>query len=95
MLNQYLEKEQESRAIGEVATLPERTYQADEVSSSVLSLSIEQPEPPAEQYSGGWFDGLIGEKPRYPGLKTYWSGYQQGLREYYATLAGIELPNDC
>ena len=52
-------------------------------------------EPPAEQYSGGWFDGLIGEKPRYPELKGYWSGYQQGLREYYATLAGIELPNDC
>ena len=56
---------------------------------------VQQPEPPTEQYSGGWFDGLIGEKPRYPELKLYWSGYQQGLREYYAELAGIGLPNDC
>ncbi len=62
---------------------------------TTLSESIEQPEPLAEQYSGGWFDGLIGEKPRYPELKTYWNGYQQGLREYYANLAGIELPIDC
>ena len=80
MLNHYREKEQENRVIRKVTT---------------LSKSIEQPEPPAEQYSGGWFDGLIGEKPRYPGLKLYWSGYQQGLREYYANLANIELPNDC
>ncbi len=77
MLNQYLEKEQENRA---VATLPKST---------------KHPEPPAEEYSGGWFDGLIGEKPRYPERSVYWSGYQQGLREYYANLAGIELPNDC
>ena len=80
MLNHYREKEQENRVIGAVTT---------------LSQSTKNPEPPAEQYSGGWFDGLIGEKPRYPELKVYWSGYQQGLREYYATLAGIELPNDC
>ncbi len=77
MLNYYLQKEQENRAV------------------TTLSKSTEQIEPPEDQYSGGWFDGLIGEKPRYPGLKAYWSGYQQGLREYYATLAGIELPNDC
>lgn len=62
---------------------------------TTLSESTKHPEPPTEQYSGGWFDGLIGEKPRYPELKLYWSGYQQGLREYYANLAGLELPNDC
>ena len=71
--------------------------QIDQENRAVTTLpeSPKHPEPPTEQYSGGWFDGLIGEKPRYPELKVYWSGYQQGLREYYATLAGIELPNDC
>ena len=81
MFDLYLSVEQEKREKQEL----------EQVEFSINRSSS----PVTEQYSGGWFDGLIGETPRYPELGDYWSGYQKGLREYYATLAGIELPNDC
>ena len=36
-----------------------------------------QSEAPTGLYSKGWFDGLIGDKPRYRELEPYCLGYQE------------------
>ncbi len=56
--------------------------------------SAKEYEPATELYSGGWFDGLIGDKSRYPELEIYWSGYSQRNREYWCKKKGITLSND-
>ena len=53
--------------------------------------STNQPKPTTEKYSGGWFDGLIGENPMYPENSDYWSGYSLGYREYWCSKKGVEL----
>ena len=52
-----------------------------------------QPKPPTEKYSVGWFDGLIGENPMYPENSDYWSGYSLGYREFWCKQKGVELSN--
>lgn len=44
-----------------------------------------------EKYSGGWFDGLIGETPMYPENTDYWSGYSLGYREFWCRQKSVEL----
>ena len=58
---------------------------------NVVNESTNQPKPPTEKYSGGWFDGLIGENPTYPENSEYWSGYCLGNREFWCRHKGIEL----
>ena len=43
-------------------------------------------------YSGGYFDGLIGDKPTHPEIHSYWSGYETGCREYWAKKLNVEIP---
>ena len=45
-------------------------------------------------YSGGFFDGLIGLEPSKPEEHSYWSGYQTGYREYWATKLSVEIPTE-
>ncbi len=78
MLDYYLEKEQENRV---------------KEATNALKKSVNQHKPPTEPYSGGWFDGYIGDKPRYPENGSYWSGYSLGNREYWCKQKGIELPS--
>ena len=59
--------------------------------SNRLSKSTNQPKPTTEKYSGGWFDGLIGEKPMYPENSDYWSGYSLDNREFWCRHKGVEL----
>ena len=56
-----------------------------------LNKSAHQPKPPTEEYSEGWFNGLIGEIPMYPENDNYWSGYSLGNREYWCSQKGVEL----
>ncbi len=76
MLGQYTKKRQGKR-------IPE--------TSNRLRKSTSQPESPTEKYSGGWFDGLIGENPMYPENSEYWSGYSLGCREFWCSKKGVEL----
>ncbi len=61
--------------------------------SNRLRKSANQPKPPTEKYSGGWFDGLIGDKPMYPENSDYWSGYSLGYREFWCRHKGVTLSN--
>ncbi len=61
---------------------------------NALEESVNQPEPPTELYSGGWFDGFIGEQPLHPELWDYWKGYSQGNRKYWCKQKGITLPEE-
>ena len=76
MLDYYTKKEQGNRT-------PEVL--------NVVKKSTSQPKPPTEKYSGGWFDGLIGENPLYPENSEYWTGYCLGNREYWCRKKGVEL----
>ena len=80
MFDLYLSLEQEKREKQELERIEEQ---------------INNSSPPVtEQYSGGWVDGYINDKPRYPENWEYWSGYSQGNREYWCQQKGIELPSD-
>ena len=45
---------------------------------NALKKSVNQPKPPTEKYSGGWFGGLIGDKPLYPENSEFWCS-QKGV----------------
>ena len=79
MLDYYIRKEQGNRVCE---------------AFNALSESAHQTNLPTELYSGGWFDGLIGDQPRYPDIETYWSGYSLGNQEYWCKKKGITLSND-
>ena len=79
MLDYYIEKEQENQVQGAI---------------NAFEDSLNQAEPPRELYSGGWFDGYIGDKPLHPELWEYWEGYSQGNREYWCKQKGITLPEE-
>ncbi len=76
MLGHYIKKQQGN-------LIPE--------AANSLRKSTNQPKPPTEKYSGGWFDGLIGENPMYPENTEYWSGYSLGYREFWCKCKGVEL----
>ncbi len=58
---------------------------------NAFKQSTNQTKPPTEKYSGGWFDGLIGENPMYPENSDYWSGYSLGNREFWCKEKGVTL----
>ena len=58
---------------------------------NIVKESTNQAKPPTEEYSEGWFNGLIGEIPMYPENDNYWSGYSLGNREYWCSQKGVEL----
>ena len=59
--------------------------------SNTFKQSVNEPKPPTEKYSEGWFNGLIGEIPIYPENDNYWSGYSLGNREFWCRQKGVEL----
>ena len=52
-----------------------------------------EPELDTDLYSEGYFLGYIGAEPTRPEDYSYWSGYQLGHREYWATKLGVEIPS--
>lgn len=51
-------------------------------------------EKETDYFSVGKFDGLIGCQPTQVENHGYWSGYQIGLRKYWASKKGIELETE-
>lgn len=68
-----------------------QVFLSDEILPNTVKKSGNHPKAPTEKYSGGWFDGLIGENPMYPENNNYWSGYTLGNREYWCRQKEVEL----
>ena len=47
-----------------------------------------------DYFSVGKFDGLIGGEPTRVEDRGYWSGYQIGLRQYWAKKLGITIATE-
>ena len=47
-----------------------------------------------DKHSRGYFEGYIGMKPAHPEDYIYWSGYEVGIREYWANKLGVEIPTE-
>jgi len=45
-------------------------------------------------YSEGYLEGYWGCEPSHLEQQSYWSGYQIGIREYWAKKLGVMIPTE-
>ena len=45
-------------------------------------------------YSEGYLEGYWGCEPSHLEQQSYWSGYQIGIREYWAKKLGVVIPTE-
>ena len=87
---------------------PLNKYKLKETKMTYLHLSLEQSNLEQQElegireanrlntdlYSEGYFEGYTGGEPSYPEQHSYWSGYQIGIREYWAKKLGVVIPTE-
>ncbi|MEL6928193.1 MAG: hypothetical protein AAFO95_06140 [Cyanobacteria bacterium J06600_6] len=47
-----------------------------------------------DTYSAGYLEGYWGCEPSHLEQHSYWSGYQIGIREYWAKKLGVVIPTE-
>ena len=47
-----------------------------------------------DKHSRGYMEGFLGMKPTHPEDYIYWSGYEVGIREYWANKLEVEIPTE-
>ena len=47
-----------------------------------------------DKHSTGYMEGYIGMEPSHPEDYIYWSGYEVGIREYWANKLEVEIPTE-